>query len=137
MSVVQSLNPLNAAAGAAGQRPNATGIAPSMPGSPEDKLNAYLNINAFSIAPGGTFGNVSRTLGARSPSQNNWDLSIFKSVKIRERVTLQFRAESINVTNKPRFNGPGSLNASSGSFAHITGQANFPRFVQLGGRIQW
>jgi len=137
MSVIQSNNPLNAAAGTAGQRPNATGSDPNVSGSPQDKLNDYLNIAAFSVAPGGTFGNISRTLGARSPAQNNWDLSVFKSVKIKERVTLQFRAESINVTNTPRFNGPGALNVSSGSFAFITGQANFPRFVQLGGRITW
>jgi hypothetical protein len=137
MSVIQSINPLNAAAGDAAQRPNANGQDPNMPGTPQEKLDAYLNINAFTIAPGGTFGNISRTLGARSPMQNNWDVSIFKSVSIRERIKLQFRAESVNVTNTPRFNGPGAMNVSSGSFAHITGQANFPRFVQLGGRIQW
>jgi hypothetical protein len=53
------------------------------------------------------------------------------------RVTAQFRAESINVTNHPRFNGPTGLTVGSGSFGYITQQANFPRLIQLGGRIQW
>ncbi len=137
MSVVQTTNPITAVAGVGDSVPNATGTDPNMPGSPEDKLSNYLNIAAFSIAPGGAFGNVSRTLGARSPAQDNWDLSIFNSVRIKERIKLQFRAESVNVTNHPRFNPPGGLTLGSGQFGYITSQANFQRYIQLGGRIQW
>ena len=54
-----------------------------------------------------------------------------------ERVTAQFRAESVNVTNHPRFDPPNGLTVGSGQFGFINQQANFPRFVQLGARIQW
>jgi hypothetical protein len=64
-------------------------------------------------------------------------VSLFKTVKIRERIGLQFRAESVNLTNTPRFNPPNGLTLGSGQFGYITSQANFPRYVQLGGRIYW
>ncbi|MBI2681286.1 MAG: TonB-dependent receptor [Candidatus Solibacter usitatus] len=135
LSVNQNNN--NAFAGTGGQRPNTTGTSPSKDGSPEDKIDQYLNPAAFVEAPAFTFGALSRTLPDRAPSANNWDISIFKSVRIKERVTAQFRAESVNVTNHPRFNPPNGLTVGSGSFGYINQQANFPRFVQLGARIQW
>jgi len=135
LSVNQPNN--NAFAGTGGQRPNTTGTSPEVSGSPEDKMNQYLNPAAFVLAPAFTFGAVSRTLSDRAPGANNWDISLFKSVRIKERVTAQFRAESVNLTNHPRFDPPNGLTLGSGAFGQITQQANFPRFVQLGARIQW
>ena len=135
LSVNQPNN--NAFAGTAGQRPNTSGATTSIDGSPEDKIDQYINPGAFVLAPAFTFGAVSRTLSDRAPGANNWDISIFKSVKIKERVTAQFRAESVNITNHPRFDPPNGLTLGSGQFGFINQQANFPRFVQLGARIQW
>jgi hypothetical protein len=135
LSVNQPNN--NAFAGAAGQRPNTTGTPTSIDGSPESKIDQYINPAAFSLAPAFTFGAVSRTLSDRAPGANNWDISLFKSVRIKERLTAQIRAESVNVTNHPRFDPPNGLTVGSGQFGFINQQANFPRFVQLGARIQW
>lgn len=121
----------------AGQRPNATGIDPKMPGSIKDKIDGFLNPKAFTAPGRFDFGNVGRTIPVRGPHQANWDVSLFKAVKIRERVDLQFRAEALNFTNTARFNPPSNTCVGCGSFGAITQQANFPRFIQLGGRVQF
>lgn len=127
---------LNAFANA-GQRPNATGTSPHVDGRPQDKLTNYFNEAAFSQPDRFQFGNLARLIPDRGPGQTNWDVSLFKYYKLKERVTLQFRAEAMNFTNTPRFMSPGGLSLGSGNFGIITGQANFPRFVQVGGRIAW
>ena len=53
-----------------------------------------------------------------------------------QRVDLQFRAEALNAFNTPLFRSP-STAFGSGSFGTITSQANFPRLLQLGGRISF
>jgi hypothetical protein len=55
--------------------------------------------------PYGTFGNAGRNI-FRGPHFYNWDLSLVKSMKFRERVTAQFRAEAFNVLNHPEFTNP-------------------------------
>jgi hypothetical protein len=97
-------------------------------------LAGYIDPAAFSIAPAFTFGNLSRTIPMRGPGQANWDLSLFKTVRIKERVSLQFRAEALNAFDTPLFRNPNTA-FGSGSFGAITSQANFPRLLQLGGRI--
>src|SRR5437667_9683277 len=51
----------------------------------------------------------------RSMPYYNWDLSVTKAWKFRERVTTQFRAEFFNVLNHPNisnpFGGPGGDNS--------------------------
>ena len=80
-----------------------------------------------------TFGNVSRTISTRTIGQNNWDMSVFKTFSVTERIKVTFRAEALNAMNHPYFRNPGT-NVDSSSFGKITSQANFPRFIQLGFR---
>lgn len=127
---------LNSAIGAGLQRPNATGVSPSMPGSVQDRLNNYINADAFADAPQFTFGNVARTIGYRGPGTKNWDISLFKNFNIYERVKAEFRAEAMNAFNTPQFRGP-NTNVDSSSFGQITQQANFPRYLQLGFRVSF
>ena len=123
---------------ASGQRPNATGSNPALSGPlsqyTDGKVgSAYLSSSAFFTAPALTFGNVSRTISTRSIGQNNWDMSLFKSFRVTERIKVTFRAEALNALNHPYFRAPGT-NVDSSSFGKITSQANFPRFIQLGFR---
>jgi hypothetical protein len=77
----------------------------------------------------GTVG-LSPILG---PGQFNWDISLIKTTKvggIREDGTLTFRTEFYNAFNHAQFANPG-LNASVGSFGHITGLAVNPRLIQF------
>ncbi len=141
VSVFQSGFPLaisqlnnNAAIGTSVQRPNATGLSPVTSGSLMDRLDNYINPAAFTQAAQFTFGNVSRTIGMRGPGQVNWDVSMFKTFRVTERVKAQFRAEALNFTNTTLFNGP-TTTFGTPQFGRITSQANFSRLVQLGVRF--
>jgi hypothetical protein len=135
LSIAQSQN-LNSVTGAAAQRPNATGISPETSGPLGSRLDGYINRAAFSQAPQLSFGNLSRTIPNRGPGQANWDVSLFKDFRFMERITAQFRAEALNIFNTPQFRAP---NASFGgsSFGVISQQANFPRYLQMGFRLQF
>ena len=117
-----------------GQRPNATGISPSMPGEVTERINGWLNLAAFSQAPAYTFGNLSPSITVYGPGQYNWDVSMFKTFRIGEKVKAQFRAESLNVTNTVLF-APPTTNINSNTFGTITSQTNYPRLIQLGIRF--
>ncbi len=134
LNVTQTNN--NSVIGASVQRPNATGISPATSGSTDDRLNGWLNPAAFTSAPAYTFGNTSRFLNVRGPGLFNFDVSLFKSFSIRERIKAQFRAEALNATNTPYFSTP-NTNISSSSFGVITSQANFPRLLQVGLRVSF
>jgi trimeric autotransporter adhesin len=135
LQVIDSTN-FNSSYGYAVQRPNATGISPVIGGSIESRLNQYLNPAAFSTAPQFTFGNTSRTLPLRGPGQVNWDVSLFKTVSIKERLKAQFRLEALNLTNTPLFAAP-NLSFGSSTFGKITTQVNFSRQLQMALRFSF
>jgi hypothetical protein len=55
----------------------------------------------------------------RGPGVVNMDMSLFRTFKFTERVNMQFRAESFNLSNTPHFANP-SGNANSSNFGKIT-----------------
>ena len=118
----------------AGQRPNATGVSPSMPGAVTDRIDHWLNPAAFSAAQAYTFGNLSPSITVYGPGQYNWDVSIFKTYSLHEKLKAQFRAEAMNVTNTVLFASP-ATNISNNTFGVITSQTNYPRLIQLGVRF--
>ena len=124
----------NSVIGTGEQRPNATGVSPAMSGSPESLQNGYINPAAFSTAPAFTFGNLSRTISTRMPGATNWDVSLFKSFRLYERIQAQFRAEALNLFNTPMFSRP-DVTVGSPTFGAITSQRNFPRQLQIGVRL--
>jgi hypothetical protein len=127
----------NSQYGYGAQRPNMSGTSAGTSGGLEDRLYNYINRSAFSLAPAATFGNTPRTLGnLRGPTQANWDISMFKTVTLKERLKAQFRAEALNAFNTPYFYSP-NTNFSSGSFGQINGQANFARQLQLALRVSF
>jgi hypothetical protein len=134
LSVTQPNN--NSVLGASYQRPDATGIDPATAGSTDSRINGWLNPAAFSAAPEFTFGDTSRFLTVRGPGLFNWDLSLFKTFAIRERIKAQFRAEALNATNTVYFGNPNTT-VTNASFGLITSQINNPRLVQLGIRITY
>ena len=93
-----------------------------------------------------TFGPVSGPTGIRfgtgginnlrGPGIANFDLGLFRQHKFNDRVSLQFRAEAMNLTNTPQLGGPsnnisGLRTDAGGNFAggvfEITGVANTGR----------
>ena len=72
---------------------------------------------------------------ARVPAEYN--LSIFKSFKIREGFQAEFRTEAFNAFNSPRFLSP-TNSATSSVFGIVTlAQQNAPRSIQLSLRLSF
>jgi hypothetical protein len=116
-------------------RPSASGTASPRPDlSFAERLDGWINPAAFTQAPQFTFGNLSRTISLRGPGLANFDVSLFKTFDIGEKVKAQFRAEALNFTNTPLFNGPNTT-FTNPQFGRINSQANFSRLVQLGVRF--
>lgn len=137
VTISQSSNPNSSVVGNGVQRPNLVpGVALGTKGSLYNRLTDYINPAAFTSSAALTFGNAPRTLSLRGPAFENWDLALFKNVKVRERVDVQFRAESFNAFNTPEYNGPNTSFGSS-NFGQITSDANFPRYLQLGLRVSY
>jgi hypothetical protein len=67
------------------------------------------------------------------PGIFNFDLSLSKAVKIRERMELKVRIDAFNAMNTPHFNNPGTTccTAQSAGFGVVTGTTP-PRQLQLG-----
>lgn len=80
-------------------------------------LGCYANGSSILIPPAyGTLGDSGRDTFRGFPFYN-WDLSITKEFKFRERLTVQFRAEAFNILNRVNFanvfGGPGGDNSYS------------------------
>jgi hypothetical protein len=140
-------NNVNSVLGAAQTRPNLVpGINPCTDGSVQSRngqsagAKLFLNPAAFQTVPVGTFGNSPRTIpGCRAPGYRNLDASLFKDFKQWEKVTFQFRAEFMNLTNTPQFAlTAANLNVGNGAFGQVpVGAINFPRLITLGGKIMF
>ena len=86
----------------------------------------------FSQPAAFTFGNMSNYApDLRAPGIRNWDLSIFKEWRVKERATVQLRTEAFNASNTVRFSAPNTT-VTSNQFGQISTQANSPRQVQFG-----
>ena len=64
------------------------------------------------------------------PEFKNTDLSLIKNTTIKERYTLQFRAEYFNLFNCANLDLPNTA-FGSGQFGAITGTVGLPRVGQL------
>jgi carboxypeptidase family protein/TonB-dependent receptor-like protein len=104
----------------------------------------------------GTVGNSGRNI-FRDLGFRNWDVSVVKDTKIKERLTAQFRAEFFNVLNHANFSDPnGPANAgfndpSTGNTGNFGCGCNTPdqsapnpvlgtggaRSIQLGLKLLW
>jgi hypothetical protein len=92
-------------------------------------LRRHNSIAAFTQNPIGSFGNIGKgTL--RGPTLFSWDMGAFKSTSIRDRITVQFRAEFFDTLNRPNFNDP-NITVTAPSFGRILA-AQDPRIIQLG-----
>jgi hypothetical protein len=126
------------------QRPiRALGVDPATSGKVQDRLavgpsgSAFINKNAYLIAPAYTFGDLARNVAdIRTPSQTNFNVSLGKTTRITEAVKLTLRVEANNATNTPKFGGP-NANLSSTTFGTITTQVGFSRQLQWMARVHW
>jgi hypothetical protein len=114
------------------------GIDPRTPGTTEERLDHYINPNAYSFAAPFTFGSAPRTdPRIRSPFRTAYDLALTKDEKVRGRMKAQIRLECLNCTNSPTFFVGGWGRLGVPSFGTITDQANYPRLLQVSARAYW
>lgn len=112
---------------------SASGASLNMPGNAQtpDQVNpvvatlgragddgTWFDTTAFARVTAVQFGTVGRNT-MRGPGVVNADLSLFRAFKLTEKLDLQFRVESFNLSNTPHFSNP-SGNANSSAFGRIT-----------------
>lgn len=113
----------------------------------------WFNPLAFVNPPDWTFGNAPRKFGNLfGPGFVNFDMSVFKTTHVTERLVFELRAEAYNAFNHPNLPGPGTsftagppANSSNPtaeggyntntSFGMITSGAVSTRNVQIGGKL--
>ena len=66
----------------------------------------------------GTFGTMPRN-ALRGPGMREWDLSVQKNWKFRDRLTAQFRSEFFNVLNSVEYGGPSSESVKPVHVRHV------------------
>jgi hypothetical protein len=66
----------------------------------------------------------------------NENFGVLKSVRLRERYRITFRAELFNAFNRTVFAAP-QANVSNAQFGRISGQANTPRQGQAALRFEF
>ena len=101
--------------------------------------NPFYDPTAFAPVTTARFGTVGfNTL--RSPGTVNLDAGIFREFRIKEGMTLQFRAEAFNATNTPHFAAPGTNVSSPSRDANgnittnpTTGLLNLNGFMEITG----
>jgi hypothetical protein len=108
----------------------------------------WFNPAAFIAPPStsGFFGNVGRDTYIGS-GLATWDFSVLKDTAIRERLSVQFRAEIFNILNRANFNTPNlivftpptatNLTGLSGTAGAITSTSTTARQVQFGLKLLW
>ncbi len=154
VTTIQSGTPLTITDGAGGSIfglatsraemcPGATYASAVTAGGVESRLGGssggpgYVNASAFctadlpQIGNGTGYGNsgIGILLG---PGQVNFDVSVIKTTRIRERQTIQLRSEFFNFFNHPQFSNPGTLAVSTpASFGQITTTSVGPRVIQF------
>jgi hypothetical protein len=104
----------------------------------------------------GTLGTAGRNIW-RDTGFKNWDLSLTKSFRLKEKLTAQFRVEAFNVLNHPTFANPyggqgggaadndpsigagfacGCVTSDVGGSNPVLGSGG-PRAIQLGMKLLW
>ncbi len=121
------------AAGASLNAPGSTQRADQVKSNVEiyNRPGSFFDPLAFAPVTAVRFGTAGFN-SLRGPGATNLDASLFRTIAVTERFTVQVRAEALNLTNTPHFANPGAnvsnlqLNAdgsvrSLGGFTQITG----------------
>ena len=96
--------------------------------------NAWFNTAAFASPATGADGNSSRNL-IDGPGAKWVDIGLFRKFKVRELMSLEFRAEMTNALNLVNLGSP-ATGRNSTTFGKIT-SAGGMRQTQLGLRLAW
>ena len=102
----------------------------------------WFNPAAFLAPPNnsGFYGNLGRDT-LIGPGLGTWDLSVLKNTQLRERLTLQFRAELFNLLNRANFSAPNAItftpSGTSPTAGLITSTSTSSRQTQFALKLLW
>ena len=102
----------------------------------------WFNPAAFLAPPpnSGFYGNLRRD-SLSGPGLATWDLSMLKNTPLREKLSLQFRAELFNLLNRANFNTPNLVaftpSGVSPTAGVVTGTSTTARQVQFAVKLLW
>jgi hypothetical protein len=89
----------------------------------------WINPSAFSAPAPYTFGTMGRN-SLRTDWNRNLDLSIFRTFPIQNRLAMEFRFESYNLTNTAVFAAPNNV-FNAPNFGVVPSTSNTPRQLQV------
>jgi Carboxypeptidase regulatory-like domain len=102
-------------------------------GAPHNLIE-WFNTSAFEKVPSGQYRpGDDRPFNILGPGYENWDLSLYRSVRLHEQANFQLRAEAYNTFNHANFTGVGTALGNS-NFGQVTA-AGSPRVMQFGAKI--
>jgi hypothetical protein len=107
-------------------------VAPLQKLDPRNPLHLAFDPSSFEQPAMGLIGNSPRAVCC-GPGIDNLDMSIMKTVSIKERYTFQFRAEAFNVANHAQFSKVDG-NISDATFGQVL-LARDPRLMQFALKI--
>ncbi len=79
----------------------------------------WFDTSAFVQPTTAAYGNTPKN-GFHGPGLTTFDASLSRSIPVRERLTLQLRADAFNALNHPNFANPG-VSLTSTNFGQVTG----------------
>ncbi len=92
-------------------------------------VNEWFNTACYQPPAAGLLGNASRTFGY-GPRQTNVDFSLFKSFRIYEKQSLEFRSEFFNIFNHTQFATPDQFQGDP-TYGAISATVNNNRQIQF------
>lgn len=114
---------LSISAGGLASRPNCVATT-SGPGT----ISQWFNTAAFTAPAYGSFGNCGTGI-INGPGEDTWNMALYKTFPIKERLKLEFRAEFFNVWNHPNFSAV-DTNLGDGAFGQVTAALD-PRQIEF------
>jgi hypothetical protein len=100
-------------------------------------VDRWFNTAAFSVQQPFMLRTLSvRMARLQGDAINNWDVAFSKKTAITERFRVEFRWELFNAFNYVQLGGP-NLSPSNAAYGRITSQANSPREMQFGLKLQF
>ena len=124
-------------------RPNVRSLELLLQRNCADITRCYFNTNqnpndpnAALLAAYGRFGNLGRNV-LRGPSQRRVDISIQKSTKLTERISLELKWDIFNIFNFVNFANPNADLTDETDFGQITRTVGAPRVMQFGMKLRF
>lgn len=110
-------------------RPNVVG-----PNRHIGKINQWFDTTAFAAPAWGFYGNARNGM-IRGPGYTSFNVSLYKTFPLYDRLALQLRAEAFNALNHPNFRGV-DTGLGDGSYGQIN-SAGDPRIMEFAMKVSF